>query len=303
MLVARRVTIRLLSVAALVLILIFYPSSGISPHRLSAQAVIGVQNMHQGFDRCDNPGTGTMRTWWNSSPYWYVGIYIGGSNRACANADLTASWVTDANSNGQNWSFIPIYVGLQDPCSGYANTFSTNSTNARNEGSNAADYAISDAQNLGFTDSIIYFDLESWGGTGGTCLSSAEAFVSGWATELQNRGWTAGLYGSAGGSAMDDMYHLTNRPTDAFIADYSHAWNSPWGISSVPNSDWEFDHRIHQYNADSTCETHGGICLKVDRNCAIGKTGKAWAFTTEASEPAGSSESDGPSEDVPPCGS
>ena len=133
--------------------------------------------------------------------------------------------------------------------------------------------------------------------------AAAEAFVKGWVTEMKNKGWTPALYGSSSGSAMYDMYELgsTYRPTDADLADYSHAWNSPWDIYQVPNSAWEYDHRIHQYNADSSCETWGGICLKVDRNCAIGPTAKAWSFSIEGSEPSGSSESDGPSEDVPPC--
>jgi len=292
-------------VAALALISIFFPSSGFSIHRLSAKAVIGVQDMHQGFDRACAPGAGTMSNWWTSSPYWYVGIYIGGSNKSCTNdSNLTSSWISDVNSNGMEWSFVPFYVGLQSQCvfqSGLAE-FSNDTTTANSEGSNAADYAISDAESLGFTNSIVYFDLEAFDTSNSTCLAAAEAFVRGWVNELQNRGWTAGLYGSSGASAMDDMYHLSANPTDAMLADYNDS-NSPWGISSVPNSDWEYDHRIHQYHVDSTCETHGGICLNVDRNCAIGKTAKAWSVSTETSEPSGSSESDGPSEDVPPCGS
>jgi len=301
------VTLQLSLVAGLVALSIFFPSSGGAPRGLSAQAAIGVQDMHKGFDKRCTPGEGTMQNWWTNSQYWYIGIYIGGSNKSCKNdTNLTASWVSDVNStNGMNWSFIPLYVGLQDPCqppsSGLA-TFSTDSTTANNEGSNAAGYAISDAQNLGFSNSIIYFDLESWNGTGGNCLSSAEAFVSGWVTELQSRGWTAGLYGSAGGSRMDDMYHLNHNPTDAFIAAYNDDV-SPWNISGFPNSDWEFDHRIHQYHRDTSATScNGGICLQIDKNCAIGKTAKAWAYTTETSEPSGSSESDGPAEDGPQCG-
>lgn len=242
-----------------------------------------------------------MSTWWSSSPYYYVGIYVGGDNRACSNTNLTSSWVSTVN--GQGWSFIPFWVGQQAPCTSYAHTFSYDPATAESEGSTAADHAISAASNLGFTNSIVYFDLEAFNTGNSSCLTAAEAFVKGWVTEMKNKGWTPALYGSSSGSAMYDMYELgsTYRPTDADLADYSHAWNSPWDIYQVPNSAWEYDHRIHQYNADSSCETWGGICLKVDRNCAIGPTAKAWSFSIEGSEPSGSSESDGPSEDVPPC--
>jgi hypothetical protein len=203
-----------------------------------------------------------------------------------------------------NWSFIPLYVGLQDPCQppslGFA-TFSTDSVTAKSQGANDADLAISDAESLGFTDSIIYFDLEGWGGTGGSCLSSAEAFVTGWDEELQGKGWYAGLYGSGSSSDMDAMYGLSDHPQDAYLAYYNDS-HSPWDVAGVPNSDWENDHRIHQYHRDTTASTcYGNICLQVDKACAIGPTAKAWTYTTETSEPAGSSERDGPSEDVPPC--
>jgi hypothetical protein len=63
-----RMAARLSVVAALVLGSIFLPSSGLVPHRLSASANVGVQNMFDGFDRCDAPGTGTMSTCFSSSP-------------------------------------------------------------------------------------------------------------------------------------------------------------------------------------------------------------------------------------------
>ena len=65
----------------------------------------------QGFDACTAPSAATMQTWLRLSPYRAVGIYIGGSDRACAQPSLTASWVSQQQAAG--WHFIPIYVGPQ----------------------------------------------------------------------------------------------------------------------------------------------------------------------------------------------
>ena len=44
------------------------------------------------FDACAAPSTNAL-TAWAASPYRAVGIYIGGTNRACKQPNLTASWV------------------------------------------------------------------------------------------------------------------------------------------------------------------------------------------------------------------
>lgn len=65
----------------------------------------------KGFDACAAPDSATMNAWKAHSPYNAVGIYIGGRNRACAQKNLTASWVQQQASAG--WRFMPIYVGAQ----------------------------------------------------------------------------------------------------------------------------------------------------------------------------------------------
>ena len=46
---------------------------------------------------------------WGASPYRAVGIYFGGDNRACAQPNLTAGWVTEQRAAG--WHLMPIYLG------------------------------------------------------------------------------------------------------------------------------------------------------------------------------------------------
>ena len=55
----------------------------------------------KGFDACATPSNSTMTTWKSSSPYKVIGVYIGGANRACAQPNLTSTWIT--NQWGKGW--------------------------------------------------------------------------------------------------------------------------------------------------------------------------------------------------------
>lgn len=62
-------------------------------------------SIHLGFDECQAPGTPLQRAWRTSSPFFDIGIYIGGASRSCANTNLTSSWVTGAQSLGWGLMF------------------------------------------------------------------------------------------------------------------------------------------------------------------------------------------------------
>ena len=281
-------------------------------HPVPAEADIGIQNMDRGFDIACAPSSSHMLTWWNNSAYTYIGIYLGGDEVLCKNnTSLTASWITTVS--GYGWSFLPTWVAEQDPCTTFTHTFPANDpATDYSDGVVSADHAIAAAQALGLAHSVIYYDLEGWGGAGGNCLTSAEAFLEGWQSELNNQGWLAGFYGSSSASRMDAIYNNASpRPTESWISwavsSGNAAYNSPWDINSipysVPNGDWIQDHRIHQYFFDtsSSQDCHGGVCLQVDRNCAIGYVARSNSNFTENSEPSGKVEDDGKAEDVPPC--
>jgi hypothetical protein len=71
----------------------------------------------QGFDTCFLPNPSEMSAWWGNSPYYEVGLFIGGSNRGCkAHNDqvLNANWISTVQKQG--WNFIPTWVGPQAPC-------------------------------------------------------------------------------------------------------------------------------------------------------------------------------------------
>ena len=50
---------------------------------------------------------------WGASGYRAIGVYIGGTNMACAQPNLNSAWVSGQSAAG--WHLIPIYVGLQAP--------------------------------------------------------------------------------------------------------------------------------------------------------------------------------------------
>ena len=45
----------------------------------------------KGFDACAAPSLTTMSKWKTSSPYSSVGVYIGGTNRACAQPNRSST--------------------------------------------------------------------------------------------------------------------------------------------------------------------------------------------------------------------
>src|ERR1700733_1601881 len=113
-----------------------------------------------GFDTCNAPSLAKLQAWL-ASPYRALGISLGGVNRACANAQLSAAWVDGAE--GLGWALAPLYVGLQAPCSSDAGVAEMSPAAASAEGTSAADDAIADAGALGLpSSSPIYFDMEGY---------------------------------------------------------------------------------------------------------------------------------------------
>lgn len=235
-------------------------------------------NAQKGFDTCAAPSTSAMSTWWPSSPYWDIGIYIGGSSRACAQPNLTPAWATAAHGvDGVRWGFYLIWVGRQAPCSGFSSRISSNPTTAASQGVSEADGAITAAYNLGFTGRNIYFyDLEAFTAKGAlscsttTARTAAKAFVNAWVDRIQNfYGHQAGMYGSSCGSYANDWAAIANPPGTVWLAQFN---NDPdvWGLSCVPDTNWvAASQRLHQYRGGHN-ETWGGVTIKIDNDCERG---------------------------------
>ena len=142
-----------------------------------------------GFDACAAPSTTQMDAW-GGSPFGAVGVYIGGAERACAQPNLTASWVTAETTAG--WRLLPLYVG---PQIAYGTV-----TDAAAQGKSSADDAATQASALGIGQgAILYYDMEG-GGYTALQTATAQAFVSAWTTELHALHYQAALYGSETGA-------------------------------------------------------------------------------------------------------
>jgi hypothetical protein len=234
----------------------------------------------QGFDQCEVASLAQLQNWWNNSPYNAVNLYIGGISRACANASLSASFVSQANAQG--WRFIPTWVGLQASCSAYSHRMSSDAVTARAQGVEEADAAIAVAQSLGLANAdgsgtVIYLDLEAYNTSNAECRNAANAFVDGWTSEMQAKGNLAGVYGASCGSAPTDWWSLASVPDALWIANwYGNAGTvsytrtaTVWDAACLSNSLWPTHQRLRQYAGDHN-ETWGSLTLNIDSNVLDG---------------------------------
>jgi len=155
---------------------------------LSGKATVGavspagytVISKQAGIDTCAAPTSSAMANWWAFSPYYDVGIYIGGVNRGCNQPNLTSSWVSTVHEQG--WGFVPTWVGPQAPCWPYAGTkLSYDQNTAALQGINEANQAANAGASLGFTTgTIIYYDMEAYDTNNTPCRRAVDVFIRGW---------------------------------------------------------------------------------------------------------------------------
>lgn len=229
----------------------------------------------QGFDTCELPGTYQLQTWWNSSPYSAVNLYIGGISRGCSNTALTAALLSELNAQG--WRFFPTWVGPQAACTNYIHRMSIDPTLAYNQGVAEAISAAAAAQGLGLTEAdgsgtVIYYDLEAYPVEDPDCRAAANAFIDGWTHQLKILGNQAGVYGAAYGSAVSDWWSIPNVPDAVWIAHWVEDSFSPGATVSSPlinEAYWDNHQRLRQY-AGGHNETWGGQTINIDSNVVDG---------------------------------
>ncbi len=221
-----------------------------------------------GFEACTAPSVSALKAW-SVSPYRSVGIYLGGVNRACADGNLSASWVSTTLSLG--WSLLPLYVGLQAPCVAQTKLqrISTIAATAANQGRAAADDAVAKAGGFGLpAGSPIYFDLEGYAANNAACTASVQSFVSAWHNELHALGHVSGVYGSAASTIRDIAALGATKPDNAWIAN----WNGiedVFGDPYVSDSLWPNHQRVHQYKGGHM-ETYAGVTINIDSDYVDG---------------------------------
>jgi len=244
--------------------------SAFGPAKRAPRAIpAGAAYRGLGFDACSAPSTKTMSDW-ASSPFHGIGVYIGGANAACSQANLTPAWVRTEVTAG--WHLIPTYVGLQGAgsCSGTCATIDP--SRAGTQGAAAATDAVNQAQALGIpAGNPVYDDMEQYTQR---AANTAEvlAFLAGWTTRLHAAGYLSGVYSSAS-SGISDLVKAWGtgytEPDDIWVAH----WNGQQTTSDtyVPSADWAGHERLHQY-AGGHDATFGGATLNIDSNYLDGDT-------------------------------
>jgi peptidoglycan hydrolase-like protein with peptidoglycan-binding domain len=236
-----------------------------------------------GFDTCTAPPQQVMDAWWQESPYSAVGIYIGGSNRVCKDqAELTAAWVAAQQRTG--WHLLPIEVGPQASCSGYADKMSPDLATAHQQGAAEAASAVATAQALGIGPGrTLYYDLEDYDLAPNDCRQAALSFLSGWTEQLHAQLYASGVYSNI--AAAINSLDLADRvahgyytmPDDIWFAWANNQADSEAG-SWVLSDTWDDHARIHQYVIDSP-QSYGGYPLTVDANWVDVGTGSVGTTT------------------------
>jgi Domain of unknown function (DUF1906) len=233
-----------------------------------------------GFDACSAPSPGAM-TAWKSSPYEAIGIYIGGTNSACAQPNLTATWVAGEVVAG--WHMVPIYVGLQAP-SNSCGCAGISPSKAAAQGLAAAQDAVADAQGVGIPEgNPIYDDMEAYT-TSTTNTAAVLAFLSSWTSELHALGYLSGVYSSTGSGIADLVARIGTaftEPDDVWFAEWNNAQTT--STSSIPAADF-VNHRLHQYRGGHN-ETYGKVTINVDDNFLDGDTADTSGTVTSAAPP------------------
>jgi peptidoglycan hydrolase-like protein with peptidoglycan-binding domain len=223
-----------------------------------------------GFDTCTAPAQAVMDAWWQESPYSAVGVYIGGSNRVCkTQTELTAGWVQAQRQTG--WHVLPIQVGPQASCSGYADKMSSDLATAEAQGRAEAVTAIATAQSLGIgPQSTLYYDLEDYDIAPDDCRRAALRFLSGWTQELQGAHYRSGVYSNIA-AAITSLDYAALRSPGSYVMpdDIWFAWANGQADTvtdaRVQSNTWTGHQRIHQYALD-TQQSYGGYPLTIDVN-------------------------------------
>ncbi len=222
-----------------------------------------------GFDACAAPSSRAM-TAWAASPYRGIGVYIGGSNRACSQPNLTSKWVEEQVAAG--WHLIPTYVGLQAPTSACSSCAMLSTAKAAQQGVEAASDAVEDAVEIGMgPGSPIYFDMEAYTRT--TSASNAVlTFLSSWTNQLHTLGYVSGVYSSSSSGIAD-----LGRAVGSSYTLPDHVWTANWNSQQntldpyLPSTAWANHQRIHQYRGGHN-ESYGLTTINIDNNYIDGAT-------------------------------
>jgi hypothetical protein len=209
-----------------------------------------------GFDACTAPSAAYMKAWRRASPYRAVGVYIGGSDEACAQPNLTRGWLRTEAAAG--WHFMPMYVGPQAE-------FGELGRHPGHQGRAAANDAVARAERLGFgAGTPIYYDMEAYAPSE---TNKVLRFLSAWTSTIHGLGYSSGVYSSSS-SAVTDLAqrystHKYALPDVIFDALWNGAANTVDPVLKA--REWADHHRVHQF-AGNIAQSYGGDPMNIDQD-------------------------------------
>jgi len=232
------------------------------PHPVRASARAGLSlsaklaDYHgPGLDACAAPSASYMSAWRRLSSYRAIGVYIGGSDRACAQPNLTAGWIRAQAAAG--WHFMPMYVGPQAE-------FGQLGRHPGHQGRAAANDAVAAAEGLGLGPGTpLYYDMEAYAPGQ---AHAALAFLSSWTSRLHALGYSSGVYGSSGAGVgyLARQYFTRKYAIPDVIFDA--LWNGePNTADSVLRSGEWTGRRVHQYQGN-VVRSYGGDAMEIDED-------------------------------------
>jgi murein L,D-transpeptidase YcbB/YkuD len=217
-----------------------------------------------------------MDAWRRESPFWGVGVYLGGVATTCDRDNLTSAWVD--RQTGRGWRVLPIWVGPQAACStvGYAADIDSDRTGsyaaAARQGRRNAWQAVQAARAVGIAeDSTLWYDVEDFEVSRRHCRRSTLTFLSAWTERLHSLGYTSGVYSNVTAAVHALDYAETVSPRAYAMPDQVwYAWDNGRANTAIKpewvrEQSWAPHARIHQYALDEHV-AYGGVELKVDRN-------------------------------------
>jgi hypothetical protein len=219
-----------------------------------------------GVDSCGF-SVSSAQAFWSNTPYYNLGIYIGGDEAGCPYSSSFASSVLS-----QGWHLMPLWVGPQSACGSWANTISDNTSTAFSQGETQEYDAASTLSSWGWniTDTPLIYDLEAYNTGNSTCVAAAKSFIAGWDYDASiSPPQLSGVYGSSCGSDLSAFASLgSNNPYFIFGADWDGNGNTNV-LACVSSSYWVNHQRLKQYQGGHD-ETWNGVTVNVDSDCANG---------------------------------
>ncbi|MCI0686507.1 MAG: DUF1906 domain-containing protein [Sporichthyaceae bacterium] len=234
-----------------------------------AQALFGISE-RKGIDGCSFDTNAETDAFYDGTPYWNLGVYIGGSAYSPGCSLLSGPEIIHAKNYG--WESMLLWVGPQPPCTQIsAPKFSSNTTTANQQGKNEAVAIYNRLIALGIDrlDTPVIYDFEPWNVNNSGCVAAAKSFIQGFVAQMHlPPAQKAGLYGSTCASGLYHFASITNRPD--FIT--GAAWDNNPKVSVMPcisSGSWAVNSRHKQYRGDHN-ETWNGVTILVDSDCSDG---------------------------------